>query len=216
VSTVAEAAAPTINKLSDTAHKVMDTVSSGTSQAAAMMHEKTPQMKDPKDNVMADTLVRIRENPVTAVAIAAGAGYILGRLAATAQKVVDKVSTVAKATTPTFEKLSDTAQRVVDKVSIAAAAATPTIDKLSDSAQRVVGKVSTAAEAAAPAIDKLSDTAHKVMRQATARMQEKRSRMKDPKNKVMADTIVRARENPIAAVAVAAGAAYILSRMMRR
>ena len=94
VSTVAEAAAPTINKLSDTAHKVMDKVSSGASQATAMMQEKTPQMKDHQNNVMADTLVRIRENPVTAVVIAAGAGYFLARLFNTAHKVVDKVSTV--------------------------------------------------------------------------------------------------------------------------
>ena len=101
-------------------------------------------------------------------------------------------------------------------MSTAAEAAAPAIDKLSDTAQRVVDKVSTAAEAAGPAIDKLSDTAHRVMTQATARMNEKRSHMRDPKKKVMADTIVRARENPIAAVAVAAGAAYILSRMLRR
>jgi ElaB/YqjD/DUF883 family membrane-anchored ribosome-binding protein len=101
-------------------------------------------------------------------------------------------------------------------VSTTAEAATPAFEKLSDTAQRVVDKVSTAAEAAAPAIDKLSDSAHRVMTQATARMYEKRSHMKVPKDKFMTDTIVRARDNPIAAVAVAAGAAYILSRMLRR
>jgi ElaB/YqjD/DUF883 family membrane-anchored ribosome-binding protein len=75
----AEAGAPTIDKVSDTVQTVVDKVSSRASQAKTMMHEKTSQMTDPDNKVLAATFLRIRENPVTAVAIAAVAGYILGR-----------------------------------------------------------------------------------------------------------------------------------------
>jgi ElaB/YqjD/DUF883 family membrane-anchored ribosome-binding protein len=78
-STIAEAVAPTIDKLSDTAQTVVDKVSSGASQAKTMMSEKTSQLKDPENNALAAALLWTRENPVTAVAIAAGAGYIFGR-----------------------------------------------------------------------------------------------------------------------------------------
>jgi ElaB/YqjD/DUF883 family membrane-anchored ribosome-binding protein len=44
------------------------------------MSEKASQMKDLQDQVIADTRVRVREKPMTALAIAAGAGYILSRI----------------------------------------------------------------------------------------------------------------------------------------
>ena len=69
-----------MEKLSSTAHVAVDKVSTVASQAATMVNEKASQMKDLQDQVIADTRVRVREKPMTALAIAAGAGYILSRL----------------------------------------------------------------------------------------------------------------------------------------
>ncbi|MFL6717350.1 MAG: hypothetical protein ACJ8G3_13420 [Burkholderiaceae bacterium] len=80
IDKAAEAARPTVEKLSSTAHVAVDKMSTAASQAAGMMTEKAGQMKDLQDQVIADTRVRVREKPMTALAIAAGAGFILSRL----------------------------------------------------------------------------------------------------------------------------------------
>jgi ElaB/YqjD/DUF883 family membrane-anchored ribosome-binding protein len=69
-----------VEKLSSTAHVAVDKMSTAASQAASVMTEKAGQMKDLQDQVIADTRVRVREKPMTALAIAAGAGFILSRL----------------------------------------------------------------------------------------------------------------------------------------
>jgi ElaB/YqjD/DUF883 family membrane-anchored ribosome-binding protein len=69
-----------VEKLSGTAHMAVDKMSTAASQAATRMSEKASQMKDLQDQVIADTRVRVREKPMTALAIAAGAGYILSRI----------------------------------------------------------------------------------------------------------------------------------------
>ena len=80
IDKAAEAARPTVEKLSSTAHVAVDKMSTAASQAASKMTEKAGQMKDLQDQVIADTRVRVREKPMTALAIAAGAGYIISRL----------------------------------------------------------------------------------------------------------------------------------------
>lgn len=80
IDKAAEAARPTVEKLSSTAHVAVDKMSTAASQAASMMTEKAGQMKDLQDQVIADTRVRVREKPMTALAIAAGAGFIISRL----------------------------------------------------------------------------------------------------------------------------------------
>jgi ElaB/YqjD/DUF883 family membrane-anchored ribosome-binding protein len=66
--------------MSEKASQAATVVSEKASQAATMMSEKASQMKDLQDQVIADTRVRVREKPMTALAIAAGAGFILSRL----------------------------------------------------------------------------------------------------------------------------------------
>jgi ElaB/YqjD/DUF883 family membrane-anchored ribosome-binding protein len=80
IDKAADAARPTVEKLSSTAHVAVDKMSTAASQAASMMTERAGQMKDLQDQVIADTRVRVREKPMTALAIAAGAGFILSRL----------------------------------------------------------------------------------------------------------------------------------------
>ena len=80
INKLADAARPAVEKLSNSAHVAVDKMSTVASQAATRMSEKANQMKDLQDQVISDTRVRVREKPMTALAIAAGAGYILSRI----------------------------------------------------------------------------------------------------------------------------------------
>lgn len=62
------------------ARQAFDRLSGTASQAAATLSEKAGQLRDVQDQVVADTRVRVREKPVTALAIAVAAGFLLSRL----------------------------------------------------------------------------------------------------------------------------------------
>ncbi len=80
-----------------------------------------------------------------------------------------------------------------------------------------------AAQAAAPVMDRLSSTAHSAVDRlsgfasdASSRLSGKASQFKDVQSQVVADTRQRIREQPMAALAVAAAAGFLLRQLFLR
>lgn len=78
-----------------------------------------------------------------------------------------------------------------------------------------------AAEAAKPAVDRLSSTAHTTVdklsdyaTQAKSMFSERASQFKDVQSQVVADTRQRIREKPMAALAIAAAAGFLIRQML--
>jgi ElaB/YqjD/DUF883 family membrane-anchored ribosome-binding protein len=49
-------------------------------RASSMMTDKASQWRDMQDQMVSDARVRVREKPMTALMIAAAAGYILAKM----------------------------------------------------------------------------------------------------------------------------------------
>ncbi|MES2534716.1 MAG: hypothetical protein V4632_02490 [Pseudomonadota bacterium] len=80
IDKVSEAAHPTVDSISAGAHATVDKLSSSLTQAAAVLSEKLGQLKDVQENVIADARVRVRDKPVTSLAIAVAAGFLIRHL----------------------------------------------------------------------------------------------------------------------------------------
>ncbi|CAN5174284.1 hypothetical protein BH11PSE11_BH11PSE11_36260 [soil metagenome] len=79
IDKVVENAHPVVDRLSSGAHTGVDKISEVATRTSKVVAEKAVQLKDLHGKVMADARTKVRERPVTALAIAAGAGYILSR-----------------------------------------------------------------------------------------------------------------------------------------
>ena len=76
----AAAARPAVDQLTQQAQSAVNKLSDMGSRAGSMMSDKASQWRDMQDQVVSDTRVRVREKPMTALAIAAAAGYVLAKL----------------------------------------------------------------------------------------------------------------------------------------
>lgn len=80
-----------------------------------------------------------------------------------------------------------------------------------------------AASAARPAVDQLTQQAQSAVNmlsdmgtRASSMMSDKASQWRDMQDQLVSDTRVRVREKPMAALAIAAAAGYILAKLMSR
>jgi ElaB/YqjD/DUF883 family membrane-anchored ribosome-binding protein len=80
IDKVAESARPAVDKVSSTAHETVDRLSDSASQAADMLSDKMSQLMDMQQELLEDARVRVRDRPVTALAIAVAAGFVLASL----------------------------------------------------------------------------------------------------------------------------------------
>jgi ElaB/YqjD/DUF883 family membrane-anchored ribosome-binding protein len=70
----------TIDTVAGSAHEAVDKIAAATNQAAEALGEKGQQLKNAEERLMEDCRGYVRENPVTSLAIALGAGFLLSRL----------------------------------------------------------------------------------------------------------------------------------------
>ncbi|MCD2451628.1 DUF883 family protein [Methylicorpusculum oleiharenae] len=70
----------TINKAAESAHETVDKIANATNQAADALGEKGEQLKNCEQRLVEDCRSYVHENPLTALAIAAAAGFVLSRL----------------------------------------------------------------------------------------------------------------------------------------
>ncbi|MDO8299584.1 hypothetical protein [Lacisediminimonas sp.] len=80
-----------------------------------------------------------------------------------------------------------------------------------------------ATQAAAPVMDRLSSTAHSAAdrlsdfaSQARSTLSDKASQLKDVQSQVVADTRQRIRDKPMAAMAIAVAAGFLVRQLFRR
>ena len=70
----------TIDKASEYAHKAADKITDATAQAAEALGEKGEQLKNAEQKMMKHCCSYARDYPVTSLAIAVAAGFVLSRL----------------------------------------------------------------------------------------------------------------------------------------
>lgn len=70
----------TIDTVAGSAHEAIDKIAGATTQAAEALGDKGQQLKNAEERLMEDCRAYVRENPVTSLAIALGAGFLLSRL----------------------------------------------------------------------------------------------------------------------------------------
>jgi ElaB/YqjD/DUF883 family membrane-anchored ribosome-binding protein len=80
IDKVSDAARPAVDNLSASAHATVDKLSNSLTQAATVLSEKLGQLKEVQENIIADARVRVRDKPVTALAIAVAAGFLIRHL----------------------------------------------------------------------------------------------------------------------------------------
>jgi ElaB/YqjD/DUF883 family membrane-anchored ribosome-binding protein len=80
IDKVTESARPAVDKMSSTAHDTVEKVSDSAAQTAAMLSDKMNQLMDMQEQLLEDARMRVRDRPVTALAIAAAAGFIIASL----------------------------------------------------------------------------------------------------------------------------------------
>ncbi|HEY5138192.1 MAG TPA: DUF883 domain-containing protein [Methylococcales bacterium] len=68
------------DKVSNSAHAAYDKIADATSQAAETLGEKGEQLKNAEQQLIEDCRVYVRDNPITSVAIAVAAGFLLSRV----------------------------------------------------------------------------------------------------------------------------------------
>src|ERR1035437_9780200 len=68
IDQLSETAHPAVDQLSSGAHKTVDKISDAATRTAKAVAEKSAQLKDLHGQAMADTRMRVREKPVTALA----------------------------------------------------------------------------------------------------------------------------------------------------
>ena len=70
----------TIDKASNSAHEAFDKIANATGHAAEALGEKGEQLKNAEQQLLKNCRSYIGDNPITSVGIAAGVGFLLGRL----------------------------------------------------------------------------------------------------------------------------------------
>jgi ElaB/YqjD/DUF883 family membrane-anchored ribosome-binding protein len=80
IDKVSDVARPGVDRLASGAHQTVDKLSDAVTQAAAVLSEKASQLKDLQTQLLSDARVRVREKPVTTIAIAVAAGFLLRHL----------------------------------------------------------------------------------------------------------------------------------------
>jgi ElaB/YqjD/DUF883 family membrane-anchored ribosome-binding protein len=70
----------TIDTVAGSAHEAVDKIADATRRAAEALSEKGQQVKKSEERLMEDCRSYVRENPVSSVALAVGAGFMLSRL----------------------------------------------------------------------------------------------------------------------------------------
>jgi ElaB/YqjD/DUF883 family membrane-anchored ribosome-binding protein len=69
-----------INQLRSGAHETVDNVANATIQAADVLDLKSTQLKNTEQEYVENCRSYVHENPLTALGIAVGAGFLLSRL----------------------------------------------------------------------------------------------------------------------------------------
>lgn len=80
ISDASNAAHPAVQRLNQTAHQTVDKLTRVASSTAETVATKSGQLMDAQERLTEECRVYIRQKPVTALAIAIGAGYLLSRL----------------------------------------------------------------------------------------------------------------------------------------
>jgi len=80
IEQAADALHPTVDRLVQGAHQAVDKLAGVATQATYQWEEKSEQVKDMQQKLTDDCRAYVRDKPVTALAIAAGAGFLLSRL----------------------------------------------------------------------------------------------------------------------------------------
>jgi ElaB/YqjD/DUF883 family membrane-anchored ribosome-binding protein len=80
IDKAAQAAQPVVDRLATTAHAGVDRMSGMLSGASASMSDRSRQMNEAYQNMMDSGREYVRANPGAAVAIAAGAGFLLAKI----------------------------------------------------------------------------------------------------------------------------------------
>lgn len=70
----------TIERVKAGAHETVDKVADATRQAAETLGRKGEQLKNAEQQWVEDCRTYMREKPITSLAIAVGAGFVLSRL----------------------------------------------------------------------------------------------------------------------------------------
>jgi ElaB/YqjD/DUF883 family membrane-anchored ribosome-binding protein len=71
---------PAVDQFSSSAHQTIDRLADAAAQATASITEKVGQWKELQGQVVADARIRVQEKPVTAIAIAIAAGFVISQL----------------------------------------------------------------------------------------------------------------------------------------
>jgi ElaB/YqjD/DUF883 family membrane-anchored ribosome-binding protein len=94
-----------------------------------------------------------------------------------------------------------------------------TVDQASTTAHKTIDKLS---DAARPAVDRLSSSAHQAIdrisgaaTQAAMTLSEKIGPVKDLQEQLIEEARVRVREKPVAALAIAVAAGFLLCQLLR-
>jgi len=70
----------TVDKAASSAHEAVDKIAGATNQAAEMLGEKGEQLRNAEQQLIEDCRMYINDNPITSMAIAVAAGFMLSRL----------------------------------------------------------------------------------------------------------------------------------------
>jgi ElaB/YqjD/DUF883 family membrane-anchored ribosome-binding protein len=77
---LSEGAAATVDKVASSAHQALDRIAAAANSAASQFGVKGEELLVAKDKLLDSARGYVREKPVTALAIALAAGFILSRL----------------------------------------------------------------------------------------------------------------------------------------
>lgn len=80
IDSLADAAEPAVASISEGAHTVVDKMAGAATQAARTVEASGQQLKETQERVAQVTSKYMQDNPVTSLAIAVGAGFLLSRL----------------------------------------------------------------------------------------------------------------------------------------
>ena len=80
IESIVDAAQPAVASMSEGAHIAVDKVAGAAAQAAHTIEETGQYFKYGQERVVRVTSRYVHENPITSVAIAVGAGFLISRL----------------------------------------------------------------------------------------------------------------------------------------
>ena len=80
IEQVSDSLHPAVNRLATGAHQAVDKLAGVATQATHTLGARSEQMMDMQQKMMQECRASVREKPGTALAIAAGVGFLLSRL----------------------------------------------------------------------------------------------------------------------------------------